>query len=76
MPIVMKSGSLNLLETSGPVQACNGIALPFTFKSYVANNVIYSTDTAAINSYETDVYVKHFIVQLMHTNYKILRILK
>ena len=29
VPIVLKSGSLNLLETSGPVQACNGIALPF-----------------------------------------------
>jgi len=30
MPIVLKSGSLSLLEPSGPVQACNGIALPFT----------------------------------------------
>jgi len=29
MPIVFKSGSLNLLEPSGPVQACSGIALPF-----------------------------------------------
>ena len=29
VPIVLKSGSLNLLEPSGPVQACNGIALPF-----------------------------------------------
>jgi hypothetical protein len=29
----MKSGSLNLLEPSGPVQACNGIALPFTKKT-------------------------------------------
>ena len=29
-PIVLKSGSINLLETTGPVQACNGIALPFT----------------------------------------------
>jgi hypothetical protein len=29
MPIVLKSGSLNLLEPSGPVQTCNGIALPF-----------------------------------------------
>ena len=29
VPIVFKSGSLNLLEPSGPVQACNGIALPF-----------------------------------------------
>ena len=28
MPIVLKSGNLILLETSGPVQACNGIALP------------------------------------------------
>ena len=26
MPIVLKSGNLNLLEPSGPVQACNGIA--------------------------------------------------
>jgi len=30
MPAVLKSGSLNLLEPSGPVEACNGIALPFT----------------------------------------------
>ena len=28
MSIVLKSGSLNLLEISGPVQACNGTALP------------------------------------------------
>ena len=27
VPIVLKSGSLTLLEPSGPVQACNGIAL-------------------------------------------------
>jgi hypothetical protein len=26
VPIFLKSGSLNLLETSGPVKACNGIA--------------------------------------------------
>jgi hypothetical protein len=30
VPTVLKSGSLNLLKPSGPVQACNGIALPFT----------------------------------------------
>jgi hypothetical protein len=29
VPIVLKSGSLNLLEPLGPVQVCNGIALPF-----------------------------------------------
>jgi len=37
VPIVLKSGNLKLLEPSGPVQACNGIALPFTrlFRSYL-----------------------------------------
>jgi hypothetical protein len=28
VPIVIKYGSLNLLELSGPVQACNGAVLP------------------------------------------------
>jgi len=28
VPTDLKSGSLNLLESSAPVQACNGIALP------------------------------------------------
>jgi len=32
VPIVLKPGSLNLLEPSGPVRACNGIALPFITK--------------------------------------------
>jgi hypothetical protein len=32
MPAVMKSWGLKLLETSGPVQACNGIA-PFLYMS-------------------------------------------
>ena len=27
----MKSGNLNFLETSGPLQACNGTDLPFTY---------------------------------------------
>ena len=26
----MKSGNLNFLESSGPLQACKGTALPFT----------------------------------------------
>jgi hypothetical protein len=29
VPIVLKSGSLILLELSWPLQVCNGIALPF-----------------------------------------------
>ena len=32
MPTVLKSGSLNLLEPSGPVQVCNGIALPLPYE--------------------------------------------
>ena len=40
MPTVLKSGSLKLLEPSGPVQACNGIALPFTtFKCRLSWNL-------------------------------------
>ena len=30
---VLKSGSLNLLELSGPVQACNGISLPSLYST-------------------------------------------
>jgi hypothetical protein len=45
MPIVLKSGSLNPLKPSGPVKACNGIALPSPYhderstKHHVASNV-------------------------------------
>ena len=36
MPTVLKSGSLNLLEPSGPVQACNGIAFTvFSYSHYI-----------------------------------------
>ena len=34
-PIVLKSGSLSLLETLEHVQDCNGITLPFTFYSFL-----------------------------------------
>jgi hypothetical protein len=34
VPIVLKSGSLNLLESSGPVKACIGIALPLIINYY------------------------------------------
>jgi len=34
VPIVLKFWSLTLLETSGPVQACNGIALPYYYYNY------------------------------------------
>jgi phosphatidylglycerophosphate synthase len=31
----MKSGGLNLLEPSGPVQACNGIGFPYVIYNYI-----------------------------------------
>ena len=36
MPIVVKSGSLNLLEPSGTVQACNEIAVHFEYVILIA----------------------------------------
>jgi len=39
VPIVLKYGSLSLLEPSGPVQACNGIALPFCIMMHGTMNI-------------------------------------
>jgi len=40
VPIVIKSGSLSLLEPLGPVQACNGIVLlPLTLYTHVVSTV-------------------------------------
>jgi len=38
----MKSGDLNLLEPSGPVQACNGISLPLPFYIICLQQVYHS----------------------------------
>jgi hypothetical protein len=46
---VSKSGSLSLLEPSGPVQACNGIALPLPFSIYVTEHVSHSYKTTGIS---------------------------
>jgi hypothetical protein len=56
MPIVLKSGNLNLLEPSGPIQAYIGVAFPFMpcfFK------VIHLTNST--NLYIADT----FIVQIL-----------
>ena len=42
MAIVLKSGSLILLEFSGPLQACNGTDLPFFFQIFVITYDFYS----------------------------------
>jgi hypothetical protein len=47
VPIVLKCGSLKLLEPSGPVQACNGIALPL---AAVSPDCPYSSSYSRPNS--------------------------
>jgi hypothetical protein len=32
VPLVLKSGNLNFLESPGPAQGCTGIALPLPFQ--------------------------------------------
>ena len=36
--VVMKSGNLKFLEPSGPLQACNGTALPLPLKRFRTHN--------------------------------------
>jgi len=36
VPIVLKSGNLNLLKPSGPVQACIGSAVPLPFTCVIS----------------------------------------
>ena len=49
MPIFLKSGSLKLLEPSGPVQACNGIALLCHVK-YVDSFLVFWTNIALLTT--------------------------
>jgi hypothetical protein len=50
--IVLKSGNLNHLEPSGPVKACNWIALPFTITHSALNNL---PQTIATLFFRTDI---------------------
>jgi len=40
VPLDLKYGSLNLQEPSGPLQACNGIALPLTCIKVITRVII------------------------------------
>ena len=55
---VMKSGNLNIMEPSGPLQACNGTALPFTFTfTSTQHNRVY------LNLLEpNDIYIYKYVV--------------
>jgi hypothetical protein len=49
VPIVLKSGSLNLLEPSGPIQAYSGIAL-FSFYNFFNCGGMISWQLTDVNS--------------------------
>ena len=51
MPIVLQYGSLNLLESSGSVQACNDFALPLTSNSGMAIGYEFSEVHSLTSSY-------------------------
>ena len=60
MPIVLKSGSLILLEPSVSVQACNGIAVPlhehsFVYRLYKVRRRHSKHDTIIVT-----LYIQHF----------------
>jgi hypothetical protein len=46
VPIVLKSGSLNLLENSGPVKVCHGIALPLPASTVMSAQLVLVEVTA------------------------------
>ena len=54
VPIVLKSGTLNLLEPSWPVQACTGIALPLPYNNRVAIDHDLVPDPSVLLTVVTD----------------------
>ena len=60
VPTVMKSGSLNLLETSGPVQVSTGIPLPLLLYLYRETYVKKYYDYVSLNDavYYYDLFAK------------------
>jgi hypothetical protein len=60
VPIVLKSGSVNLLELSGPVQACNGIALPLLWRNPLHASSGYGSPGKSELMYSTSVHCRIF----------------
>jgi hypothetical protein len=54
VPNILKSGSLKILEFSGPVQACNGTASPFTHPSYIQFCTFTKTDAVTEQNSEVE----------------------
>jgi hypothetical protein len=54
VPFVLNSWSLNLLEASGPVQACNGIPLPSPFYNRLTTSSKHVTGLAVLSDVLSD----------------------
>jgi len=52
----MSSGKFNFLETYGPLQACNGIALPFYVYMYMCVFVSYCSHKCLPVSMSRNIY--------------------
>jgi len=74
VPTVVKSGSLDILETSGLVQACNGIALPPLLAVAISHtqfeNIRWYVDG---NTYVGCVALRTFRVDELHGGEKVAR---
>ena len=65
VPTVLKSGSLKLLELSGPVHVCNGIALPLPLTSVRISNIQIGNQCLNIRStIHSNVTFSHVSVSL------------
>jgi len=51
--VVRKSGNLNFLEAFGPVQACNGTALPLSLPIY---NMSLLNSLCVVQNWVTDIH--------------------
>jgi hypothetical protein len=73
--IVLKFGSLNRLEPLGPVQACNGIALPLlALHVYLPRCMLegctYTTKVeSTVSGFSTKKCEKYFYQYIKHGNY-------
>jgi hypothetical protein len=71
VPIFLKSGSLNLLEPSGPVQACNGIT--FYYKDLGFFIVMLSHLLCSFRRFESDTNVRNVEDCVTHHHISILQ---
>jgi len=70
----MKSGNLNFLESSGPVQACNGTALPLTFTATKLKHIIPHPLPAVSNTARPSLTLLQETYEPLHSARRVLRL--